>query len=48
MAALSNSANGALEIKDTTLVLSRAQPRVEVSTTVSVFGRENTFKIRTK
>ena len=45
---LSSSASGAIELGDTQLTISRAQPRVEVSTSVRVFGRDQGFKIRTR
>eukprot|EP00624_Nannochloropsis_granulata_P005821 evm.model.NODE_41583_length_16315_cov_18.662397.2 len=45
---LSSYASGAVEVGETTLTISRAQPRVEVKTSIKVFGRENTITIRTK
>jgi hypothetical protein len=40
-------ASGAVEVGDTILTISRAQPRVEVQTSLKVFGRENKISIRT-
>lgn len=44
---LSSYASGAVEVGETTLTISRAQPRVEVKTSIKVFGRENAITIRT-
>lgn len=41
-------ASGAVEVGDTVLTISRAQPRVEVQTSLRVFGRDNNIKIRTR
>ncbi len=45
---LSTYASGAVEVGDTVMTISRAQPRVEVQTSLKVFGRENNIKIRTR
>jgi len=45
---LSSYASGAVEVGETVLTISRAQPRVEVKTSIKVFGRENAITIRTK
>jgi hypothetical protein len=45
---LSSVASGAVEVGDTVLTISRAQPRVEVQTSLRVFGRDNNIKIRTR
>ena len=37
-----------MEVGDTVLTISRAQPRVEVQTSLRVFGRDNNIKIRTR
>jgi hypothetical protein len=38
VAKLANSASGAIEVSDTSLTISRDQPRVDVQTTVKVSG----------
>lgn len=45
---LSTYASGAVEVGETVLTISRAQPRVEVQTSLKVFGRENRINIRTR
>lgn len=45
---VSQYASGAVEVGETVLTISRAQPRVEVVTSLKVFGRENSIKIRTR
>lgn len=43
----SERGNGAISLTDTFLTISRAQPRVEVTAKLKLFGRDSTFTIQT-